>query len=81
MNARTFLARDFHAKAGMHCLIESFYRSITEGTPVPIPYREILLTATILDRIFDQIRATRSHKQFTLGTIHTSPPMFQGESV
>jgi predicted dehydrogenase len=64
VNARTFLARDFHAKAGMHYLIESFYRSITEGTPVPIPYREILLTATIMDRIFDQIRAKPSHEQF-----------------
>ena len=59
VNARTFLARDFHAKAGMRYLIDSFYRSITDGTPVPIPYREILLTATIMDRIFDQIRSTR----------------------
>jgi hypothetical protein len=59
VNARAFLARDFHAKAGMHYLIESFYRSITDGTPVPIPYREILLTATIMDRIFDQIYGKR----------------------
>jgi len=64
-NARIFLARDFHAKAGMHCLIESFYRSIIEGTPVPIPNREILLTATIMDRIFDQIGAKQLPKQFS----------------
>ena len=56
VNARSFLARDFQAKAGMCYLIESFYRSIAEDTPVPIPYREILLTATIMDRIFDQLR-------------------------
>jgi predicted dehydrogenase len=56
-NARAFLANDFHAKSGMKHLIESFYRSITEGSPVPIPYREILLTATIMDRIFEQVHA------------------------
>ena len=64
VNARTFLASDFHAKSGMRYLIESFYRSITEGTPVPIPYREILLTATIMDRIFDQIRVKQPQDQF-----------------
>ena len=56
-NARTFLANDFHTKAGMKHLIESFYRSITCGTPVPIPYREILGTARIMDAIFAQLRA------------------------
>jgi predicted dehydrogenase len=54
-NGRTFLARDFHMRAGMRYLIEAFYRSITHGTPVPIPYREILLTARIMDAIFDQL--------------------------
>jgi len=54
-NGRTFLARDFHMKSGMKYLIESFYRSITDGTPVPIPYREILLTARIMDLIFGQL--------------------------
>jgi predicted dehydrogenase len=55
-NAKLFLARDFHMDAGMKVLIESFYRSIREDTPVPIPYREILLTARIMDMIFDQLR-------------------------
>ena len=59
-NARTFLARDFHMNSGMKYLIESFYRSIIHGTPVPLPYREILLTARIMDAIFDQLRARRS---------------------
>jgi predicted dehydrogenase len=58
-NARTFIARDFHMKSGMKYLIESFYRSITERAPVPIPYREILLTARIMEAIFDQL-ATRA---------------------
>lgn len=58
-NARTFVARDFHMKSGMKYLMESFYRSIVQGTPVPIPYREIVLTAGIMDAIFDQISAIR----------------------
>ncbi len=64
VNARKFLASDFHAKSGMRYLIESFYRSIAEGTQVPVPYREILLTATIMDNIFDQIRVKRPLEQF-----------------
>jgi predicted dehydrogenase len=55
-NARLFLGRDFHMDAGMKVLIESFYRSIREDVPVPIPYREILLTSRIMDAIFDQLR-------------------------
>ena len=55
-NARAFLARDFHMKSGMKYLIEAFYRSITDGAPLPIPYREIVVTARIMDDIFDQIR-------------------------
>ena len=56
-NAKLFLARDFHMDAGMKYLIESFYRSIRQDVPVPIPYREILLTARIMDAIFDQLSA------------------------
>ena len=59
-NVKTFLARDFHMKSGMKFLIESFYRSIAEGTPRPIPYREIQLTATIMDAIFEQVAARPS---------------------
>jgi hypothetical protein len=42
-------------KSGMKYLIESFYRSITDGTPEPIPYREILLTTSIMEKIFDRL--------------------------
>ena len=58
-NARLFLARDFHMDSGMKYLIESFYRSIREDASVPIPYREIILTATIMDAIFDQLSVDR----------------------
>jgi hypothetical protein len=54
-NLGHFLRNDFHPTAGIKCLIESFYRSIVENTPPPIPYREILLTARIMDDIFDQV--------------------------
>jgi predicted dehydrogenase len=59
-NVRTFLARDFHMKAGMKCLTESFYDSIVQDTPPPIPYREILLTARIMDGIFEQLSMRQS---------------------
>ena len=55
-NARSFLARDFQMDSGMRHLIDSFYRSIRDGSPLPIPYREILLTARIMDAIFDQLQ-------------------------
>src|SRR3989475_972777 len=63
-NVRTFLARDFHMKSCMKYLIEAFYRSIIQDTPVPIPYREILLTARIMDAIFDQLGARQSGVHF-----------------
>jgi predicted dehydrogenase len=54
-NLGHFWARDFQMKSGMKYLIEAFYRSIEEDGPPPIPYREILLTARIMDAIFSQL--------------------------
>jgi len=54
-NLKLFLKRDFHLDSGMGYLIDAFYRSVREDAPVPIPYREILLTARIMDAIFDQL--------------------------
>jgi predicted dehydrogenase len=64
-NLASFLANDFHMKSGMKHLIEAFYRSIREGTPLPISYREILLTARIMDDIFIQLnsQATQTRHQ------------------
>jgi len=62
-NARAFLRNDFHMTSGMKCLIECFYTSIREDGPVPIPYREILLTATIMDAIFVQLDQKQSQAQ------------------
>ena len=72
-NLRTFLANDFHMKSGMKYLIEAFYESIVEDTPAPIPYREILLTARIMDDIFTQLNLqtyqTRAHGNESVDTI------------
>jgi hypothetical protein len=53
-NLRKFMANDFQMKAGMKCLIETFYRALDGSAPLPIPYREILLTSRIMDAIFEQ---------------------------
>jgi len=67
-NFRLFLGRDFHMDSGLKYLIESFYNSIRNETPVPIPYREILLTARIMEAIFDQLNADESQSRSTLPT-------------
>jgi hypothetical protein len=54
-NVRLFLANDFHMESGKKELIAAFYRSIVESGPLPIPYREILLTARLMDSIFEQV--------------------------
>ena len=72
-NVGLFLGRDFHMDSGMKYLIESFYRSIRKDAPVPIPYREILLTARIMDAIFDQLSARRSQVPFEF-QVQDQPP-------
>jgi predicted dehydrogenase len=54
-NMRKFLTRDFYFESGRRFLIQSFYESVVQNKAVPIPYREILLTAKIMDDIFAQI--------------------------
>lgn len=59
-NGRLFLANDFHMESGKKELIAAFYRSIVESTPIPIPSREILLTARLMDSIFEELRKSSS---------------------
>jgi hypothetical protein len=55
-NVVDFLRGRLHQDSGMKELIEQFHGSIkTNGAP-PIPYREIILTARIMDEIFVQIK-------------------------
>lgn len=59
-NTKKFLTRDFHMKAGMKYLIEQFYRSIEQDSPLPIEYQEIVRTSMIMESIFCQL-ATQQH--------------------
>jgi predicted dehydrogenase len=77
-NMRSFLRSDFHMKSGMKFLIEHFYRSIVEDTPVPIPYREILLTAKIMDAIFAQLDSARDIQSPVLTTAGPQAALARG---
>jgi predicted dehydrogenase len=57
-NFNKFLMKDFHLPndAALKKLIESFYNSIANNAPLPLSYREILLTSIIMDKIFIQIK-------------------------
>lgn len=60
-NVGLFLRRDFHLDSGLKSLIEAFYTAIQRNEPVPIPYREILLTSSIMETIFMQLDGTGYH--------------------
>jgi len=62
-NVSNFLRRRLYQDFGMKELIERFYVSIRLGKPVPIPYREIILTAKIMDEIFAQIYPGQARSQ------------------
>ena len=74
-NLRTFLANDFHPKAGMKFLIQSFYRSIIEERPLPISYREILLTSRIMDSIFRNLNSPKRENMDELQTLGSVYPL------
>lgn len=61
-NIRLFLKREFQMKRGLYNLIDSFYRSIIENGPPPIPYEHIILCSEIIDSINDQIYLDRETK-------------------
>ena len=62
INIINFLRGRLHQDLGMKELIERFYTSIRSNGSPPIPYREILLTARIMDEIFAQISPDKSGK-------------------
>jgi predicted dehydrogenase len=62
-NVANFARRRLYQDFGMKELIERFYSSIRSGSePPPIPYREILLTARIMEKIFAQIYPSRGQR-------------------
>jgi predicted dehydrogenase len=58
-NVASFFSRRLYQDFGMKELIDRFYNSIRHGEELPIPYREIILTAQIMDEIFVQTYAKR----------------------
>lgn len=62
-NIKRLLKRELHNDKGMKYLFESFYGSILYNDPLPIAYREILLTSKIMDEIFLQVDLrTKQHQ-------------------
>jgi len=56
-NAANIVRRRMYQDSGMKELIHRFYQSICDRCPPPIPYRDIVLTARIMDSIFALIHA------------------------
>jgi predicted dehydrogenase len=54
-NAREFAGSRFQFFAGMNRLLSQFYECIQNGTPVPIPYPEMLRVSQIMDEISKQV--------------------------
>lgn len=63
-NLKLFAMNDFQMKSGMKFLIESFYHSITNRAPLPISYREILLTSEIIEEVVAQLGRNRHAVQY-----------------
>jgi predicted dehydrogenase len=69
-NVADFLNGKLHMDFGMKELVERFYGSVRLGEPPPIPYREIMLTARLMDEIFSQIYSeTEAKKEGALVTV------------
>lgn len=56
-NIRRFLTNQFHSESGIFWLIKLFYQSIARNAPLPVPYRDIILTSRIMDDIFMQLNS------------------------
>jgi predicted dehydrogenase len=61
-NMRQFVRGRLNMNEGMRELIARFYQSIAGERPLPIPYREILLTSRIMDAILDQVSRADQRK-------------------
>jgi predicted dehydrogenase len=72
-NVANFLRRRLYQDFGMKELIERFYDSIRQGDPLPVPYREIILTAQIMDEIFAQIYPAQE-RVAVAGRLLSDPP-------
>jgi predicted dehydrogenase len=76
-NLARFARNDFHMPndAGLFTLIDSFYKSIADGAPLPIPYREIVLTSRIMDAAFEQIKLGQQERARQEATLPDTSPV------
>ena len=75
VNFLNFLNGTLHQDSGMKELIDQFYRSIQNQSVPPIPYREILLTARIMDEIFAQIYPAKKNERPAVAANNTARPV------
>jgi predicted dehydrogenase len=74
VNIGNFLSTRLYQDFGMKELIERFYKSIRLESTLPIPYREIILTARIMDEIFVQIYPERNQRSIPSSPAAESHP-------
>jgi predicted dehydrogenase len=67
-NVSMFGKSQFHFFVGFGELFRRFYRSVQEGTPLPISHRDILRTSWMLDEVFAQVAPKRSAGHASVGT-------------
>ena len=63
LNVTNFIRQRLYQDFGMRELMERFYNTIRTGDEPPIPYREIILTARIMDEIFAQVYPAQGQSQ------------------
>jgi predicted dehydrogenase len=85
LNLTNFVCRRLYQDFGMKELVERFYNSIRKNSPPPIPYREIILTARIMDEIFAQIYPRRGQQRAAFARVTADQggrkPDVRGEAV
>jgi predicted dehydrogenase len=81
-NTWEFLKRDFHLPpdTGLRRLMEQFYSAISCGDPLPISYREILLTSRIMDDVLTQVLKHRGRYLGEPSEIEAVPAQRVGSS-
>jgi predicted dehydrogenase len=67
-NVGKFLRSRFHDDSGLKNLIEAFYAAVRGEAELPISYREIILTARMMDLVFEQING-KSEKSLQLSAV------------
>jgi predicted dehydrogenase len=67
--------QDIYQDSGMTELIDRFHAAVRADGPPPIPYREVLLTARIMDEVFARMRDSGP------GPVCTAPKQVQASTV